>query len=90
MFVDLWDHFSYSRSIYGKDGLHLNRVGKARLGRVLVEHVNNKICQVIRLAGPEAVNHPLPREVNEIKASSPGNRSAGGRRRPQSSGSIGL
>ena len=34
MFVDVWDHFNRDRSLYGKDELHLNSVGKARLGWV--------------------------------------------------------
>ena len=32
MYVDVWDHFSNDRSLFSEDGLHLNRVGKARLG----------------------------------------------------------
>ena len=35
MYIDVWDHFTNSRNLFSKDGLHLNRVGKARLGRVL-------------------------------------------------------
>lgn len=38
-FVDVQDHFNSDRSLYGKDNLYLNRVGKARLGRVLDEGV---------------------------------------------------
>ena len=38
MYIDVWDHFSNDRSmfacLFNRDGLHLNRVGKARLGRV--------------------------------------------------------
>ena len=43
MYVNVWDHFSRDRSLYGKDGLHLNRVGKARLGRVLDEGVRKEL-----------------------------------------------
>lgn len=37
--IDLWDHFNCDRSLYARDGLHLNGIGKARLGRVLDENV---------------------------------------------------
>jgi hypothetical protein len=43
MFVDVWDHFNADRSLYGKDGLHLSSVGKARLGRVLDEGIRKEI-----------------------------------------------
>ena len=43
MFVDVWDHFSKDRSLYGKDGLHLSSVGKARLGRVLDEGIRKEL-----------------------------------------------
>lgn len=43
MFADVWDHFNRDRSLYGKDGLHLSSVGKARLGRVLDESVREEI-----------------------------------------------
>ena len=43
MFVDVWDHFNRDRSLYGKDGLHLSGVGKARLGRVLDESIRKEI-----------------------------------------------
>ena len=43
MFVDVWDHFNKDRSLYGKDGLHLSSVGKARLGRVLDEGIRKEI-----------------------------------------------
>lgn len=39
MFVGVWDHFSKDRSVYGKDGLHLDSVTNARLGKVLDEGV---------------------------------------------------
>ena len=39
MYVDVWDHFNKDRTLYGKDGLHLSCVGKARLGRVLDENI---------------------------------------------------
>ena len=34
-FVDTWDHFCYDRSLFAKDGVHLNQVGSARFGRLL-------------------------------------------------------
>ena len=43
MYIDVWDHFNRDRSLYGKDGLHLSSVGKARLGRVLDEGIRNEI-----------------------------------------------
>ena len=43
MFVDLWDDFCTDRNFYGKDGLHLNRIGKARLGRALDEGVRREL-----------------------------------------------
>ena len=38
-FVDMWDHFSSDRTLFGRDGLHLNAIGKARFGRVLEEEL---------------------------------------------------
>ena len=43
MFVDVWDHFNRDRSLFGKDGLHLSSVGKARLGRVLDESIRKEM-----------------------------------------------
>ena len=43
MFVDVWDHFNRDRSLYGRDGLHLSSVGKARLGRVLDDSIRKEI-----------------------------------------------
>ena len=34
-YVNTWDHFYYDSSLYSSDGLHLNQVGAARLGRIL-------------------------------------------------------
>lgn len=36
-FFDLWHHFCSDRTLYARDGIHLNCVGKARLGRVIGE-----------------------------------------------------
>ena len=36
-FFDLWHHFCRDRTLYARDGIHLNCVGKARLGRVIGE-----------------------------------------------------
>lgn len=43
MFIDIKDRFSSDRSLYGKDGLHLNCTGNAMLGRVLDEGVIKEI-----------------------------------------------
>ena len=45
MYVDVWDHFSNDWSLFSEDGLHLNRVGKARLGRVLDEGVKYELIR---------------------------------------------
>ncbi len=42
-FVDVWDHFNRDRSLYGKDGLHLGSVGKARLCRLLDDGVRKEL-----------------------------------------------
>ena len=34
-FVDTWNSFYYDRSLFSKDGVHLNQVGAARFGRLL-------------------------------------------------------
>lgn len=36
-YIDLWVSFSSERSLFGRDGVHLNRVRMTRLGRVLDE-----------------------------------------------------
>ena len=36
-FFDLWHHFCLDKTLYVCDGIHLNCVGKARLGRVIGE-----------------------------------------------------
>ena len=38
-YLDVWEHFCSDRSLFSRDGLHLNSVGKARLGRVLDQKV---------------------------------------------------
>lgn len=38
-FVDTWDDFYYDRTLFVKDGVHLNQVGSARFGRLLHEAV---------------------------------------------------
>ena len=38
-YFDLWHHFCLDKILYSRDGLHLNCVGKARLGRVLGEAI---------------------------------------------------
>ena len=45
MYIDVWDHFSNDRSLFSGDGLHLNRVGKARLDRVLREDVEYELIR---------------------------------------------
>ena len=43
MYIDVWDHFSNDRSLFSGVGLHLNRVGKERLGRALDEGVKYQL-----------------------------------------------
>ena len=38
-YFDLWHHFCLDRTLYARDGIHLNCVGQARLGRVLGEYL---------------------------------------------------
>ena len=38
-FTDMWDHFYEKASLFRGDGLHLNPVGSARLGRLLNDAV---------------------------------------------------
>jgi lysophospholipase L1-like esterase len=38
-FVNTWDNFYYDRSLFAKDGVHLNQVGAARFGRLLNDAV---------------------------------------------------
>ena len=45
MYVDVWDHFINDRSLFSGDGFHLDRVGKARLGRVLDEGVKYELIR---------------------------------------------
>lgn len=40
-FINTWDHFFQKSDLFGNDGLHLNCVGSARLGRLLNEEVRN-------------------------------------------------
>ena len=71
MYVDVWDHFSSDRSLYGKDGLHLNRVGKARLGRVLDEGMRKELEQSRESSLGEARRvPPVTRGVVEVAARS--------------------
>lgn len=55
MFVDVWNHFIHDRTLFANDGLHLNCIGKARLGRVLDQEVlvELKRSQVQRQRGVE-------------------------------------
>ena len=39
-FIDMWNDFYNQHRLFQKDGLHLNSVGSARMGRLL----NNKVC----------------------------------------------
>ena len=39
-FVDLWDNFYEDPSLFNDDGLHLNPVGSARLGRLFSDQVS--------------------------------------------------
>ena len=38
-FINLWNHFYDQRTLFNRDGLHLNPVGSARLGRLLNDAV---------------------------------------------------
>ena len=40
-FVNTWDHFYYDASLFCSDGLNLNQVRAARLGRLLDEAVRD-------------------------------------------------
>ena len=40
-FINTWDHFYQKSELFSNDGLHLNCVGSARLGRLLNEEVRN-------------------------------------------------
>ena len=40
-FINTWDHFYKKSDLFANDGLHLNPVGSARLGRLLSEAVND-------------------------------------------------
>ena len=40
-YVNTWDHFYHDASLFASDGLHLNQVGAARLGRLLDEAVRD-------------------------------------------------
>ena len=39
-FLNLWNHFYDQTILFWKDGLHLNSVGSARLGRLFNDAVN--------------------------------------------------
>lgn len=39
-FLNLWNHFYDQKILFWKDGLHLNSVGSARLGRLFNDAVN--------------------------------------------------
>ena len=45
MYINVWDNFSNDRSLFNGNGLHLNRIGKARLGRILDEGVKYKLIR---------------------------------------------
>ena len=38
-FANFWNNFMYENHLYGRDGVHLNQVGNARLGRLLDDAV---------------------------------------------------
>ena len=42
LFVDVGDHFNKNRSLYSRDGLHLNRAGKATFSSVPDEGVRKE------------------------------------------------
>lgn len=41
-YINFWDSFYNKDFLYNKDGLHLNKVGAARLGRLLNDHIKAK------------------------------------------------
>ena len=40
-FIDCWDNFYHDRSLFSRDGVHLNAVGSARFGRLLNNAAQN-------------------------------------------------
>ena len=40
-YINLWDHFYNQPILFRNDGLHLNSVGSARLGKLLNDAVTN-------------------------------------------------
>ena len=52
-FVDTWNHFYRKPDLFNKDGLHLNEVGSARLGRLLNEAVRSFWAKNVRQVTPE-------------------------------------
>ena len=77
MYVDVWNHFSNDRSLFSRNGLHLNRVGKARLGRVLDESVKyESIRNKAKLPQPVQTSREAvigePNEVSTIVSQTDG------------------
>ena len=54
-YFDVWEHFCSDRSLYSRDGLHLNMVGKARFGRVLRDKVA-ELSKLIAVPDPTQSN----------------------------------
>lgn len=42
-FLDLRNHFNSERSLCGRNSLHLNRLGKTRLGKILDDNIRRMI-----------------------------------------------
>ena len=57
-FLNLWNHFYDQRILFNHDGLHLNPVGSARLGRLLSDAVE---AHRTKNGGAEGVSDPLPK-----------------------------
>ena len=53
----MWNHFYDQRILFNHDGLHLNPVGSARLGRPLRDAVKAQD----KKWGAEGVSDPLPK-----------------------------
>ena len=52
-FVDFWENFFFQDHLYSRDGVHLNQVGNARLGRLIDEAVQSGNQFKINTSGNE-------------------------------------
>ena len=63
-FFDLWHHFCLDKTLYVRDGIHLNCVGKARLGRVIGECLAGIPCPPVEENG-SSTDEDAPSVANE-------------------------